>query len=784
MWQRIVHAVTVGRKGRRFYRKSFTWFLFTTCLTGLIIGGCTYWFTVRTMEKDIGSLHQNQIAERAQNIDDQFSSLEQDLSHWAFNPRFGYSLLDIDFIYYFKETRDITKTLLMLQGSHPLIQQVQLYIQGEDKMLFNPEFYIIENESLIAGFERMIQEGRTIYWTDWLPSSDGETTSADPFAKPVVLVHKIPGVGSTPFGVLVVQLKRDKVINLIRTLTPYNQGLTLLLDQDGSLILFDKKEEQDLANLLREEILRRNEPKGTFMLEKDGITYSVSYGTMNRISSEWTYVSAAPITAITSPIIAVSNTIIMVSATGLLLAMLLSWVASRRVYSPIERLINLLSGTKPIHLGFQGLDEFQYLETQWNHLTKESLKLKQRLEEQKTNLRAGFMLQLMQGHLNAYSEEDLRRMVQLYGWNIERHRLRILYVQLTGFYILQERFSPGKEDLVTFMAANIIEELAGQYFEQYSVLNFHDLAVGLLVMSPSGHSDSEALQSLGEEITKAINRIIKMQVTITVSVPIDSIKKIPDMFMEVERTAGYRNVVNKNQLIFMENLPQLADNDEVRYPFTLERDLIHAMRSGDQELADRLAAEFMQTVLDNHGTEFHVQQCMLQLFGSIQHAILQSGISTHTLFKGKNMFVLLSQIRDPDKMLHWMINKVIHPYMEERKNRENLELRRIVEKTIEYIHANYTKEISLDSCAELTGINPYTLSKLFRQVTGVNYIDYVTNLRIEKAKQLLLETDMKINNIAVQVGYQPRYFNRIFKKQLGITPGQFREQQTASVLTQ
>ena len=57
----------------------------------------------------------------------------------------------------------------------------------------------------------------------------------------------------------------------------------------------------------------------------------------------------------------------------------------------------------------------------------------------------------------------------------------------------------------------------------------------------------------------------------------------------------------------------------------------------------------------------------------------------------------------------------------------------------------------------------------------MNFIDYVTQHRMTKAKELLRESDMKINEIAESVGYQPSYFIRIFKKTEGMTPGQYRE---------
>ncbi|HPU62655.1 MAG TPA: AraC family transcriptional regulator, partial [Mobilitalea sp.] len=93
-----------------------------------------------------------------------------------------------------------------------------------------------------------------------------------------------------------------------------------------------------------------------------------------------------------------------------------------------------------------------------------------------------------------------------------------------------------------------------------------------------------------------------------------------------------------------------------------------------------------------------------------------------------------------------------------------------------YIEENYNKDISLDEVSRKVDISPYYFSKLFKEETGVNFIDYLTNIRIEKAKKLLLYSDMNIKNICLDIGYSdPNYFSRIFKKQVGLTPTEFRE---------
>jgi AraC-like DNA-binding protein len=67
------------------------------------------------------------------------------------------------------------------------------------------------------------------------------------------------------------------------------------------------------------------------------------------------------------------------------------------------------------------------------------------------------------------------------------------------------------------------------------------------------------------------------------------------------------------------------------------------------------------------------------------------------------------------------------------------------------------------------------LSRAFKTETGVTYTEYLTRLRLDKCKELLVNTDMKINDIAEMLRYQPAYLIRIFKKAEQMTPGQYRE---------
>lgn len=99
----------------------------------------------------------------------------------------------------------------------------------------------------------------------------------------------------------------------------------------------------------------------------------------------------------------------------------------------------------------------------------------------------------------------------------------------------------------------------------------------------------------------------------------------------------------------------------------------------------------------------------------------------------------------------------------------------IIEEAVSYIRENYQKELSLIEVAEQVHRSPEYFSRLFKEETGENFSVYLMMYRLNRAKELLEHTDMKVYQIAHEVGYTtPSYFSRIFKRYMGISPEMLR----------
>lgn len=95
-----------------------------------------------------------------------------------------------------------------------------------------------------------------------------------------------------------------------------------------------------------------------------------------------------------------------------------------------------------------------------------------------------------------------------------------------------------------------------------------------------------------------------------------------------------------------------------------------------------------------------------------------------------------------------------------------------IRELLQYIHANYAKDITLNEIADRMGFSLIYTSQLFKKEVGVSFITYLTQYRIEKARELLASGHYKVYEVSSMVGYQTvQYFSKTFKKVTGLSPG-------------
>lgn len=213
------------------------------------------------------------------------------------------------------------------------------------------------------------------------------------------------------------------------------------------------------------------------------------------------------------------------------------------------------------------------------------------------------------------------------------------------------------------------------------------------------------------------------------------------------------------------------------YPTELEQSLFHAIEHGEEErvlyLCDKYL-EWMQSYEPVMKNFVRLKAMEFVLFA--EHFAYEAGIIPHHPFEYREGYLeSLLSLHSYQELKSWLV-KQLRECVSWIAKKQEIKNDSVVEQAKQYITDHFSKELTLDETAKAIGISPYYLSKLFKETEGIGYIEYVTKLRIDFAKEQLVLTDKSIKEVCHETGYQdPNYFSRIFKKSTGMTPTEYRE---------
>lgn len=753
--------------GGYLYKRGLIIALCITSIPLAVLSLGVYYFGTKYMETEMKRTYQLQLTQAVNRIDDLFNQLELSVNRLSFTPELGERLRTLNEVTDFPLVNDLYKMLVIQRTSNPLISNIYLYLRSGGLLISDEAGTVPVRESgLSEQLNAYMEDSRFIFWS-------ADASAADSSGS-FTLISKLPGGNLNPYGALIIQLDRSKIDTMIRELSQDNNGAAILMRKDGVKLSSGGgagASNEGLENVLLDKLRQDRE---SFILPWQGESYSVSQHNLVRLGDEWIFATAAPLSKMTAPVVWMSRLIFVISCIGLLIAVLLSWFASSHIYRPIKRIIQLFHGDRSASV--QEANELDYIESRWKHVVTETSRMQRRLEQYYPAVREGFLLKLIAGHYYSLTEEELRgRMVEL-GWETAEETYAVLLVQLSGLSNPSGKFHPEDKELVTFAAENILKESALMHQLNAHTINFRDLSVGLVIQVPGGVPDDQMKRSqydYARSVIDTLQSILKMNVIVTLGGASDKVKRIPRLLDDARQLSRYRGPGESNTIIDADDLlPAGKYADE--YPLDIEKRVMQSFRLGSREEMERTTHAFVQELARHCSTEWNFHLGLIQLLGVLQHTMVQTGADFRMAAQAENLFEQLMQIREPDEAADWFVRKIIEPYLHQLEAVRQTENKRLIQEVAEYIDGHYMEELSLEHCAEQFAANPFQLSRAFKQEAGLNFVDYVTKVRVDKSKELLLQSDLKINDIAEKVGYNPSYFIKVFKKSEGMTPRHYR----------
>ena len=276
------------------------------------------------------------------------------------------------------------------------------------------------------------------------------------------------------------------------------------------------------------------------------------------------------------------------------------------------------------------------------------------------------------------------------------------------------------------------------------------------------------------ETARKLVRELKRKLDAQFRVGIGSIRKLS------EAEESYMEAMNSirqtdGSVAHVKDLPIGCDYEE-DYPIETEKALLEKTEAGDVNGVVAQAASFFDWMVGRYPEcVMDIKLKALEMVLWAERICYESGGMTYHFKSRHDYLSTIIEIKDYEELRSWFIAKIQEAGRNVATKKEKSS-NSIVSRAKDYIKKHYDKDISLDDVSREVNISPYYFSKLFKEETGENFIEYVTSIRMERAKELLENSGKSMKEICVEIGYaDANYFSRTFKKNVGVTPTDYKE---------
>lgn len=577
-------------------------------------------------------------------------------------------------------------------------------------------------------------------------------------------------------GAVVVNLNASVVLDTIRSVNPFEGDRFAVLDGDGTIIA-DSQSDSFLKNVSEEAYVKHlKKDSGYFLSAVNGKEQLVSFVYSRKL--DWYFVEFIPYENIVSQTYGMRNLIIFLNLLVFILFAFFALLLSHRYYFPVVKLAdNVYHKTEKIIANKKGaaVDEVDYLSDMVNSILSQYRELSNQSRGNVTLVRNEVLRGILTGS-RPWNDVKLQKFGEM-GIHVSSQRLVILLLRMDDYQKTINRiYSQGDQELLRFALANIASELIGAKFSNETVDMGGDMVA--LILNPGSEPEKAAqkeLVAILHDIQDAVAKHLEFTVSGTISSIVEQIGELPKEFVITRNLSNCRLVYGKGSSITPEMNPDL--NFRIyEYPQEKEDRILEGLRLRNENAIKKQVAAFFADI-----PSFTYDEIMMSIstlmYASIRaiNGINYVGDIAHQL----NFSFIRSEYEQFDT-LHEIENWMLSFYESEiQKFPETISHHKseYVDRAVQIMDAQYKDTgMTLESVSEKLGLSSNYLRKIFKEVKGISLSDYLGNLRIDKAKELLVESDASIGDICTKVGISnENYFYTSFKKHSGFTPGLYRE---------
>lgn len=630
----------------------------------------------------------------------------------------------------------------------------------------------IENFADIDWSRKVISKAKENYkyLAPYVSEKNRKTSIGSEIGQDVVSIVSPIGNGNLDKGSIVLNISESYFRKNINNLKKYNQDSIYIVNTATGSIISKADGTNYYSDLSAAEITQYiNEidaHKNWRTIDVNGRKTVVAYA--KSTSTPWTYIIFSDYRNITEQLDSVRNTTIFYLFILILIELLISLFLVARVYSPIKNLI-----TNVMNLKIKSeKDEITSIKDFVSNIITKNDQNQEMITKSLPLLRENLLLNLLINHV--VDETDVYQKVSYYGIGFKYPGYLVALVLLDKYSDFVKNHSLKDRINSKHYLLQLIQEHLNQKYIVYGVETEGDKLCFIINVNDDFNF---------EELTEAFVKIKQMaygNILNTFTVAIGSIYKslseIGLSYLEATEASKERFTQGENSIIFIRDL-ELKTGAFYTHVKKEEELLEHIFNRNEEKIIEVI--QYILEDANNKGLQSEkIKQIVLEIISFVGRRLFKVGLTYEEILKSNSsMLESLGKCVSVKEMQDY-INRILLEVSKYVGKQETTGRYDVVGKVKEYIDKNYEKEITLKQLSDLVMLTPSYLSTIFYNKVQYNFVEYVNLVRVNKAKELLMDSKFSIKDVSDKVGFiNYNTFSRVFKKYAGVSAKQYRYEQ-------
>lgn len=277
-----------------------------------------------------------------------------------------------------------------------------------------------------------------------------------------------------------------------------------------------------------------------------------------------------------------------------------------------------------------------------------------------------------------------------------------------------------------------------------------------------------AVSQLSEFSTRKVQHISEILSVVTAHISGVEHQKLQNLLYDQEKIL--------KEIYVAKDYYEDMDTQSADMLLQFEKDLRIAVLRGEKNSALLMLNEMLAHIYVYSNFDISaIKARLLELLVILSRATIEAGADpTETFRLSENFILQIESYVDVDQLAFW-ISDIVRRFIVQAFDLAQVKHSDVVFKITNYIKKNCAEKLTLDSLAKEVYLSKSYLSSIFKQETGMSLTAYITKVRVEKSKKMLLEDGVSLAIISSQCGFKDQsYFTKVFKKETGVSPKRFR----------